>query len=174
MFGYILAMFPTPKAFVCELVSRPASSKNTPAPIFQTPHLGYKVDMKNCDYCASDFPEAEFYPGLGWCKSCALEVRRGFLEAPKEARPRRTRRARVGFWLPETEESRRERVERWDNQLRARGAVGYAKKLGRLVPGPCVVCGTTEGVEAHHHLGYAREHWLDVEWRCRVHHRRTR
>lgn len=35
---------------------------------------------------------------------------------------------------------------------------------------PDRVCGATEKVEAHHHLGYSREHRLDIEWRCRKHH----
>ncbi len=55
-------------------------------------------------------------------------------------------------------------------KCRARRAVGYAVDTGRLIPGPCVVCGTRERIEAHHLNGYTRAHWLDVEWRCREHH----
>jgi hypothetical protein len=32
------------------------------------------------------------------------------------------------------------------------------------------LCGTPK-TEAHHHLGYAEEHWLDVQWLCKKHHR---
>ena len=58
-------------------------------------------------------------------------------------------------------------------KIGARKAVYRAKRSGRLFPGACCVCGMIEGVEAHHYRGYAREHWLDVEWLCREHHRRT-
>lgn len=47
----------------------------------------------------------------------------------------------------------------------AHAAVGHAKRKGLLVPEPCP-CGATE-VQAHHHLGYALEHRLDVIWLCR-------
>lgn len=53
---------------------------------------------------------------------------------------------------------------------RAVGRVQAAIKAGRLVRQPCVDCGATEKVQAHHHNGYDREHELDVVWLCRPHH----
>lgn len=52
----------------------------------------------------------------------------------------------------------------------ARRAVATALRLGEIERQPCVECGGP--AEAHHHLGYAPEHWLDVEWLCRSHHSR--
>ena len=56
---------------------------------------------------------------------------------------------------------------------KARNAVSNAIRDGRLdKPAKCSVedC-TTPRVEAHHHLGYAKENWLDVQWLCILHHR---
>jgi hypothetical protein len=49
----------------------------------------------------------------------------------------------------------------------ARRAVHRALASGQLVKGPCEVCGTEEGVEAHH-ADYSRP--LDVTWLCIQHH----
>lgn len=49
---------------------------------------------------------------------------------------------------------------------RARNAVTYAMRTGRLVPEPCERCGDAK-VEAHHD-DYAQP--LDVRWLCRAHH----
>ena len=49
----------------------------------------------------------------------------------------------------------------------AHGAVAYACKTGRLsVPTCCEKCGMPGSVEAHHHNGYDKAHWLDVQWLC--------
>ncbi len=56
-------------------------------------------------------------------------------------------------------------------RYKARNAVSNALRDGRLLREPCKVCGTTEGVEAHH-SDYARP--LDVEWLCFAHHRHDR
>lgn len=52
---------------------------------------------------------------------------------------------------------------------RARSAVQYAIKKGKLVKLPCQVCGNPKS-DAHHYLGYSKEHRLDVVFLCRTHH----
>lgn len=52
---------------------------------------------------------------------------------------------------------------------RAKDAVSYALKTGRLVKGCCEVCDTTERIHAHHE-DYSKP--LDVHWLCALHHRR--
>lgn len=47
--------------------------------------------------------------------------------------------------------------------------VRHAVLSGRLTKEPCLVCGS-DGVQAHHHNGYAPEHELDVIWVCSRHH----
>jgi len=54
-------------------------------------------------------------------------------------------------------------------RLKVRSAVGRAKREGRLVPQPCMVCGD-ENVHAHHHNGYDLLNPLDVVWLCPEHH----
>lgn len=56
-------------------------------------------------------------------------------------------------------------------KLLAHRAVQHALRSGRLVRLPCADCGSPHS-EAHHHLGYALEHRLTVQWLCRVHHKR--
>jgi hypothetical protein len=50
---------------------------------------------------------------------------------------------------------------------KARQALHYAIKVGRLERGKfCQICFIPVEAEAHHYLGYAREHWFDVVWMC--------
>jgi hypothetical protein len=62
----------------------------------------------------------------------------------------------------------------------ARSAVNNAVQAGKLiVPKVCLSCGGTSSapdrrpVEAHHYLGYAPEHWLDIIWLCHRCHSRA-
>lgn len=59
--------------------------------------------------------------------------------------------------------------EKLNGKRHARLNAQYAVKTGRLVPSPCQECGEPR-VQAHHYLGYEREHQLDVLWLCRKHH----
>lgn len=53
------------------------------------------------------------------------------------------------------------------DRYRARGAVAYALKTGKLIRKPCEVCGDPKS-QAHHH-DYSKP--LDVKWLCQTHHR---
>lgn len=58
----------------------------------------------------------------------------------------------------------------------ARDEVKRALQDGRLVRGECKLNGDGRckgKVCAHHHLGYERENWLNVEWLCGFHHWKT-
>jgi len=52
---------------------------------------------------------------------------------------------------------------------RARLAVRGAVRSGRLERDACAICEAPK-VQAHHYLGYSREHQLDVVWLCQLHH----
>ena len=58
--------------------------------------------------------------------------------------------------------------ERHPEKVRAGYAVRRALEGGRLQRGPCVECGITDGVHAHHN-DYTKP--LDVVWLCDKHHR---
>ncbi len=54
----------------------------------------------------------------------------------------------------------------------ARDKVSQAIKSGYLIrPDTCSQCGHSGEIEAHHYLGYYKEHWLDVQWLCLTCHR---
>ena len=52
-----------------------------------------------------------------------------------------------------------------------RGELTLTERTGPIIfkPDSCKLCNTPHepsGLQPHHHLGYAREHWLDVIWVC--------
>lgn len=57
---------------------------------------------------------------------------------------------------------------------KARDAVKYAVRVGKIQrPEICSDCKqppSTGWIEAHHHCGYQRQHWLDVVWLCSLCH----
>lgn len=60
------------------------------------------------------------------------------------------------------------------NKVNAWMAVRWAMEFGLLTrPDACERCGSTKKLHAHHHLGYERDHWLDVQWLCSPCHRVT-
>jgi len=53
------------------------------------------------------------------------------------------------------------------HKIKARYTVSNALRDGRITrPDTCRECGVVGNVEAHHHEGYDRENWLNVEWLC--------
>jgi len=58
---------------------------------------------------------------------------------------------------------------RYPERVGARMFVARAIRGGRLMREACSICGDWNSV-AHHHMGYAREHWGDVQWLCPRHH----
>jgi len=58
----------------------------------------------------------------------------------------------------------------------ARAMSGHALRRGEIVQASeCESCDAPGRLEAHHHNGYKRDHWLDVRWLCKpchveVHH----
>jgi hypothetical protein len=58
--------------------------------------------------------------------------------------------------------------QRNPEKVRAQAEVSKAIRHGELIrPEQCENCGRTCKPQAHHHLGYAKEHWLHVQWLCR-------
>jgi hypothetical protein len=88
----------------------------------------------------------------GWCRACRAENSRERRAADRET-DRRITRARYHA-----------NPAKWHAKIAVARAVvrGIIRK-----PAACPTCHRITRVEAHHHRGYAREHWLDVVWRCR-------
>jgi hypothetical protein len=56
---------------------------------------------------------------------------------------------------------------RYPEKYRAWNLAQAALRAGRIVKGPCEVCGTREDVQKHHD-DYSRP--LEIRWLCRAHH----
>lgn len=65
-------------------------------------------------------------------------------------------------------ESQKKRKEKHRDADLAKMAVANAVRRGKLKRAPCVICGKSEHVHAHHD-NYSRR--LDVVWLCAFHHR---
>ena len=131
-------------------------------------------DSKRCFKCGETKPISSFYKHkmmadghLNKCKQCA------------KADVRANRSARIDYYhahdrernrRPERREKRavylKNRRSRSPEKFAARFAVSNAIRDGRLIKGPCEVCGhpDTEG----HHDDYNKP--LDVRWLCFIHH----
>lgn len=155
---------------------------------------------KTCPRCETDLPLDAFGVNRSrrdGRQSCCLECRRSYRaskqqraavasynasDAAAEAQYRYTMSGqgkatrRTYYQKPEVRERYVEHRARYyrrnPTKTRARTAVRDALDSGSLVRGPCAFASDAcEGrIEAHHHKGYDREHWLDVVWLCIRHH----
>lgn len=130
----------------------------------------------------------------GKCKVCKAAYQKEHRALP-EVKERNRALAKVNNAIPEV----KERIKEWhqsdvgkeshkkahdkyratqegQQKAKARRAVRTAVEAGRLIrPERCSlffplypIC--KGQIEGHHHLGYDREHWLDVQWLCAEHH----
>jgi hypothetical protein len=126
---------------------------------------------KICFKCNRRKPLTSFYEHekmadghLGKCKTCTKnDVRKNYGETREERSEYERRRYK--------DPARRKRMIAYQRELRlrnpgkyrARMAVQYAIRVGKLVRQPCLLCRTTVQVQAHHH-DYRKP--LDVDWLC--------
>jgi len=131
---------------------------------------------KTCFKCGQELPLTEFYRHaqmkdghLNKCKTCAKrDVRENYRADPEARRAyERKREQRPERKAKKAEYQRRFRARHQDRS-EAHNAVSNALRDGKLVQGPCLDCGTTEQVEAHH-PDYRFP--LAVEWLCFACHR---
>ena len=130
--------------------------------------------MKPCIRCGESKPISEFYVHkmmadghLNKCKSCcrsdATANRVRHLDRYRQYDRERfsTLRRRMSV-----EKQRISYRTRYPEKRAAHVATGNAIRSGKLVKGPCEVCGSLV-VDAHHD-DYSKP--LEVRWLCRVHH----
>jgi hypothetical protein len=129
---------------------------------------------KTCRYCKKDKPLTEFstQPDLadGYkniCRDCVREYNRQYREERKEELSAyEQERAKTR----DRREYRAENTKRWRESnpdgYAAHNAVGEAIRTGKLLRGPCEVCGSLD-VHAHHD-DYSKP--LTVHWLCAEHH----
>lgn len=136
------------------------------------------VVTKQCGKCKRVLPTTAFWAATGRkaglqssCKECLRRYyfanrveRSAYLkkyEARKDPQAEKFRKRAATRRLRATKAGRMRHS--------AREAVRNAVRTGRLVRQPCEVCGDPKA-QAHHHLGYEREHRLHVRWLCHAHH----
>ncbi|QEQ94892.1 hypothetical protein pEaSNUABM56_00093 [Erwinia phage pEa_SNUABM_56] len=122
-----------------------------------------------CNKCGEDKPETDYYPRNKVCKECykkrvlAYQKNEG-LEG-KRVRCRRYANSEKGLVLS------RVRVKRYSEKhpkkRRAKDALNYAVRSGKIKKMPCEICGEKK---AHgHHDDYDKP--LEVRWLCPIHHK---
>ncbi len=143
------------------------------------------VFLKQCSRCNLEkaldaFPKQRTYCKKCWYKQCRPAIARWVKNHPekmraysKEWKEKNEERVRVQKKkhrkeiLPELNKYNREYRAKNKAIKQAHDAVKYAKKIGKLVPRPCEVCGSV----AHaHHSSYEKNMRLVVKWLCPQHH----
>jgi hypothetical protein len=133
--------------------------------------------MKRCTKCGVTKPIAEFYrckrDGLyPSCKVCArLASKKSYASGGRERKKRPTEEQRKRARQSEKGKARRRRAKakaRGTNKHNARKAISdrvYRGTMAKATTLECRECGKP-AAQYHHHLGYEREHWLDVVPLC--------
>ena len=125
--------------------------------------------MKVCTSCNENKEEADFgvrrasRDGLNArCKACmkAYDAKR------YQEQPHRREHARLCALSPAGAASKKRWAERNPEKRAAQVTVGNSIRDGKLIKGPCEICGS-EKVHAHHD-DYSKP--LDVRWLCPQHH----
>lgn len=134
---------------------------------------------KICTQCRTQKPLTDFYrqPAgvcgvMSKCRAC-FDERQHRWNQSEAGRASASRRIQVVSREDWRRRAQLHRARHPDHYL-ARMAVNRAIAKGRLTrPASCSRCGADGSrcdckveIHAHHHLGYAREHWLDVIWLC--------
>lgn len=58
--------------------------------------------------------------------------------------------------------------KRFPEKIRARDMIQKHIKRGLIIrPNVCSNCNQEKFAEAHHHVGYSKENWLNVKWLCK-------
>lgn len=132
--------------------------------------------MKTCKKCGQEKPMSDFYSHpemkdgkLNHCISCIKVYQR----IRRLTNPAVQERDRLRSKTPKRKQHLLAVAKQWRKNhplaYKAQTAVGNAIRDGKLKKFPCVICGTTKNIHAHH-KNYARP--LDVLWLCaKCHHR---
>jgi hypothetical protein len=130
-----------------------------------------------CQHCQS-----EFAPKMSKQKYCSKtcnvsawvaahrersnEIKRKYILSHPDKRSESIRRYNTTHPEVRAELKRRHNAA-YPKQHSAQNSVNRAVRHGKLTrPTICSQCGITGEIQAHHHLGYALEHYLDVIWLC--------
>jgi len=89
-----------------------------------------------------------------------------------KAHPERIRAAKRQWKKTKAGKAATARYKPSPYKQKARQALNYAVLAGLVQRGECAQKGPkcAGAIHGHHHLGYAKKHWLDVIWLCQRHH----
>jgi len=148
---------------------------------------------KQCTKCKEYKPRSEFYRKNGAkcgresrCKSCYNQITKSYCQSEDG---RKKRKESIEAYRESASGAKKrkdyarseigrtsgiERAKRYHSKhpdrCKARNDISNGIQAGRITPKPCQICKSTHRIEAHHYLGYAEEHHLDVQWLCKKHH----
>ena len=133
--------------------------------------------MKTCFKCGCRKKLTEFYRHpmmadghLGKCKECnKKDVRERYALTIEERHEYDRKRYREPKRRMESALQLKLARLRNPQKFKARRAVAYAIRTGKMKATPCAKCKSTVKVQAHHH-DYSKP--LDIEWLCFVCHRK--
>lgn len=134
-----------------------------------------------CAKCGLIKPLSEFYRdkrcrangGIQYvCKECIKVQRKAYYDANREKVISRVHRYARKHPEIARKHSRRQRSQQSLEEKHAWAKLNRELEAGRIRrPDCCEMCGRHRKLHAHHYLGYAPEHALDVKWVCvRCHH----
>jgi hypothetical protein len=132
--------------------------------------------MKVCAQCNEAKPLASFYqqPNSADGHDCSFKLCRCFrAKVRRLTDPSVQQRDRERAKTPQRRQHARSNADRWRKEnptgYRAHNAVSNAIRYGKMIKGPCALCGAAENVHGHH-KDYTQP--LKVVWLCaKCHHR---
>ena len=147
--------------------------------------------MKKCTKCRTEKPLLEFAKDSGkkdgfcsWCKACKKKINDRYRKRNKKIIALKAKKyycknkKRYRVWAkawgktPNGMKSKRESLKRSYHKNikagRARTMLRYKVFQGEIKkPINCEKCNKTDcRINGHHHKGYEKEHWYDVQWIC--------
>ena len=142
------------------------------------PTESQNILIKQCFACGQLKRLSAFYthPGmrdghLNKCKECCKryvkDARRDPIVGARVRQYDTTDRKLRPEYRQQRAQQRKRYQQRYPERYQARTAVRNALRSGRLTKQPCVICGSSTNLEAHHE-DYAKP--LEVIWLCRQHH----
>ena len=141
--------------------------------------------MKTCCVCKQSLPINMFHKGnKSNCKECRkietreyyLKNRQKVLDRNREWRknnPEKFRESAKKLYERHKNEGKaieysRRYAAKYPDKKKARAKVMVALRSKNItMPEACEGCSINARLEAHHYLGYAKDHWLDIKWLCK-------
>lgn len=133
-------------------------------------------DTKQCKACLKILPVYYFYKVnrtykyTASCKDCFKKRESNFYFKHKDKRLKKQKEYKqtAGSKILSRLSAKRYR-EKYPDKEASHNECRKALQKGIIKKSNCMHCGSSKS-EMHHHLGYAKDNWLNVVWLCRNHH----